>query len=116
MWCIGSIVLFQNLLDQCLSRELFKVQEIYTSDAIWSMKRVYNELWCCHVRDNYISVYSLELQKLRQISGEGATSVAELSPEQVVISSLLGLFTSDHAGKFTEYVLNLNCAQTTMLE
>jgi len=77
---------------------MINVQEI-ENYRIWSMKRVYNELWCCHLDDNYITVYSLELQKLRQIRVKWPTGVAEVSPEQVVISTIRGLFTSDHAGK-----------------
>ena len=91
----------QLLLSSTLNRTLTLHQDVKLNVGfVWSLKRIDDELWCCHNKG--ITVYSVDLNKLRNIilrSGEPTVhSVALLDVNAVVIATDDGLSTCSKQG------------------
>ena len=63
---------------------------------VQSLKRIDDELWCCH--DAGITVYSFDLKKVKNLMDNRVNSVASLDVETVVIASSSGLSTCSKQG------------------
>ena len=84
-----------------LNIKLTSRQEMkHNFELVWSLKRIDNELWCCH--DAGITVYSFDLKKLRKRrmhpDNQKVNSVASVDINTVVIATDVGLSTCSKQG------------------
>ena len=78
------------LIQKLTSRQEVKLEVQF----VWSLKRIDDELWCCH--DTGITVFSFGLKTLRDMKLGNGCDVYNVSPAEnsvVVIASLQGLST-----------------------
>ena len=81
--------------------ETLKLRQVVTHDKpyVYSLKRIADELWCCHSRG--ITVYSFDLKELRNIRLDGGRTVygvASLNVNDVVIATDESLSTCSKRG------------------
>ena len=84
-----------------LNKKLTSCQEVkHDVPSVWSLKRIDDELWCCH--DAGITVYSFDLKKLRKLrmhpDDKRVYSVASLDINTVVIATDDGLSSCSKQG------------------
>ena len=88
--------MLSSLLDEPLTpRQQVNVEGL----QVTSLKRIDDELWCCH--DAGITVYSFDLKQLRSIKVDGRRAVhsaASLDVNTVIIATKQGLSTFKKQG------------------
>ena len=98
-----------NLIDN----KLRQVKAVKTSDLIWTIKYIGDEIWCC--QKDGIAVYDKTLDRLRHIKLGWTCDALLLSQGHIVISEINGLrivWTSGKTERLSSnnkrYIYNVN--------
>ena len=91
------LFLLCQLLSGMLDKKMMLRQEVkHRLKCVHNLKRIDDELWCCH--DDGVTAYSYDLKKLKNLIDNTVNSVASLDINAVVIATGDGLSTCSKQG------------------